>query len=607
MAQPDSLSSSFPWFGSLAYRASDTVQTITKQDRRKIQYHTLGELLIRGTAFQPLSQGGFGQFDAVSIAGGLLTDVKLARNGTSLRTVWNDAMNLSTIAPEGIDRIEVLTGSAAIGLAPTVTQTALNLQEARFDTKTFYSALWYSQGAGDAINADVTLSQNVAPGLNVNVGVRRNGAYGRYLQTDYDVWNVRLGMRYAMDPRTTLALSYHLTSHNTDLWGGIRTIYDLDALTERTTPTVFDDLRDHQRRHDVTVGSEHLLTADSAHVLSANLYLFADAMMRIRDTTLIPFTADTNKYVNYSANQIGMLIRSRHKIGNTYLRTAIGLERVQNQAAAYVEAINQIQPRVMAHLDQTLTEPLSLQMGAQLAYVGGRPIYGFGGGLTWNNNQLRARADVSYALRSPTLAEGMSLTPESTTLGLAELTYSTGRVRLIVQVYARNTNHLIVGTPLADSSQRIYSVVTTNGGFSQNNGATISAQYSASWIEVSSAVRGNLAMAGQTLLPPFMVDAIVNGVYNLGSNSLRAGFKVSAVAPGTPLRFVPLTWQSVYAGEAYHSWTWNGADVFMTAAVGNASIRISYENIFAQRWYTTSVAPYITRDLRISVTWSFLN
>jgi hypothetical protein len=42
--------------------------------------------------------------------------------------------------------------------------------------------MWYTQGGGDLIAADVSMAQNVAPGVNVNVGVRRSGAYGRFFK-----------------------------------------------------------------------------------------------------------------------------------------------------------------------------------------------------------------------------------------------------------------------------------------------------------------------------------------------------------------------------------------------------------------------------------------
>ena len=51
----------------------------------------------------------------------------------------------------------------------------------------------------------------------------------------------------------------------------------------------------------------------------------------------------------------------------------------------------------------------------------------------------------------------------------------------------------------------------------------------------------------------------------------------------------------------------NGLDVYLTAILGNASIRVSYENMLAERWYTVAVAPEIIRDIRISVTWSFFD
>ncbi|RPI66994.1 MAG: hypothetical protein EHM43_10250, partial [Ignavibacteriae bacterium] len=219
VVRSDSLPIPFPWYGALARRNGDTVIDISKFDRRFVQYQSASDLLIRSTPMMPLSHGGFSQHNAVSIAGGWNADLAVSVNGRRMVDPWSGQYQLSQLAPEAYERFEVLTGTHAVGLAASTALTAVNAQEMRFNTATPYTSFWYTQGGGDVIAADVGMAQNVAPGVNVNFGVRRSGGYGRYVNQEFDVWNVRASTHIALDELTNLRFSYHLTSQNTGLNG----------------------------------------------------------------------------------------------------------------------------------------------------------------------------------------------------------------------------------------------------------------------------------------------------------------------------------------------------------------------------------------------------
>jgi hypothetical protein len=604
----------FPWYGSLGLESADTLFAVSKLQRRNIQYHTMGEVLARGTVFQPLSQGGFGQHDAISVAGSTNSNLGVSMNGRPMNSTYSGQYLLSLAAPEGVDRTEILTGSAAVGLSPILTQTAINNVEVRFNTATPYLALWYSQGGGETVAADVALAQNIAPGLNMNVGVRRIGSDGRYLQTFWDAWNVRVNTRYAADSLTTLSLSYNLTSHNTDLWGGIRTKLDPNTLTERTTPTVFDDLRDHTRRHDVTLGGERLFTSDSAYAINVQAYYTWDEMLRIRDASLTTYTADTSRYIHYLGQQAGLIVRTRHRFGSTLLRMGAAVDYQSNDAAPYTQATSLAQPRVFAMFNAPERGDFSVQASAHLASEHGVGVFGTGLGILWRFGPGQVRADLSLAERAPSLAEaaqsiqGTQLSKERTLLGLLEARYTISpQFHALGQLFVRSTQNAIQGVAVTDSNQRVYLVNSTN---SENpvllGGFVVSASYHLDFLDIQATARGHALDVDQSPLPPFSADLTANYVYRIGANSVRIGGKVSVVAPMTSQQFVPLSWQYVQPTGGTQGWVYNGLDVFLQATLGNASVRLSYENILAARWYTTALAPVIIRDLRLSVTWSFI-
>ncbi|KXK33744.1 MAG: hypothetical protein UZ06_CHB003001715 [Chlorobi bacterium OLB6] len=122
-------------YGRIGRLPLDIADSISKTDRLSVQYQTLGELLMRSTPYQPLSQGGLGQFDAISVLGSLQTNLLTSLNGRPYSSAWNNSINLSAIAVEGLETVEILVGTAAIGLAPGIGQAAMNLQKARYDSK----------------------------------------------------------------------------------------------------------------------------------------------------------------------------------------------------------------------------------------------------------------------------------------------------------------------------------------------------------------------------------------------------------------------------------------------------------------------------------------
>ena len=203
----DSLPIPLYTMGRLSAHDSEANAHITKLQMRLLQYGQLAEALHKGTSWTPLSHGGFGQNDGLSVMGGMNVDLGVSINGRPLSEPWSGAYQLVQAQPAGLERVELLTGTDAVGLAPSMTLTALNMQSMIHNSATPYTSLWYHQAGGDIVAMDGTFSQNVAENFNVTLGVRRSGANGRYLNTDFDIWNIRAAIRWTMSARSHLHLS----------------------------------------------------------------------------------------------------------------------------------------------------------------------------------------------------------------------------------------------------------------------------------------------------------------------------------------------------------------------------------------------------------------
>ena len=600
-----------PWrtLGTLTTESAERTIDLGKMDRRFVQYRSLSELLIRATPYQPLSHGGNAQHNAISVLGGYNADLSISVGGRTVVDPWSNAMHLAQIAPEGAERIEILTGVHAVGLAPQPSLSAINVQEIIHNTPTPYTALWYTQGGGDVIAADVELSQNVGLGMNVTLGVRRSGAVGRYLNTEYDVWNVRAGFRWALADLTHLQFSYHFASLNTGLWGGLRTIVDLNSLTERTSPPVFNQLKDESRRHDLTATFLHAFDEDTTHMVSAQVYGSVNNMLRLRDTTLRVNEDDRGGPVTFHGLHSGVLVRSDHRFSFARLRLGVGADLLSVNATPYTQDLDDVRPQAFGHLRVPLAAGLTAIGALRLSVAHGVPLIGGGAGLEMRlSEQAVISADLSRMQRAPSATEGTALDPEDHLLATASLKGTIGNVAVLAQAFYRSISQPLVTTTDRDAEQFIRTTSTGNGPAWSQTGLITQARWEHTWVDIRPVLRFHLdpGTAGSQRFPTVSGELSAAFVYRVGKNSVRLGGVGRFLTSFAPQQYVPTTW-TYTEPVANQGLVGNGLDVFLTAILGNASIRASYEKVFASRWYTTSVAPEIIQDIRLSVTWSFFD
>ncbi|HBB25170.1 MAG TPA: hypothetical protein DCZ59_02780, partial [Bacteroidetes bacterium] len=263
-------------------------ENLTKQRLRTVQYESLADALRQLTSFVPLRNGGFGQYDALSVLGGSSQHLSMGSDGRPMLDLWSGQFHLLQQPMATLERIEFLYGSDAIGLAPTASLTMLNAQSSVFNTATPFMSMWYHQGAGDLIAASVTFSQNIAPGWNIAASVRRSGARGRYQRTDFGLWNLDLQARWTIDQRQSLLVRLGLATVSTQVWGGVdRTAGE--ASIEQLSRVRYDDtlsLEDETRRHDATITYGRVLASDSTSQLTLQGYASAQMLHRLQGPAL---------------------------------------------------------------------------------------------------------------------------------------------------------------------------------------------------------------------------------------------------------------------------------------------------------------------------------
>jgi hypothetical protein len=183
-------------------------------------------------------------------------------------------------------------------------------------------------------------------------------------------------------------------------------------------------------------------------------------------------------------------------------------------------------------------------------------------------------------------------------------------LRWNVTAFARMIASPILTTAIRTSNETVVQTVSDQGTSRTILGVVGTATLRLGPIEVVPTVRLQ-SSSGDSLsqgsdVPACMADLAIGYVYEAGFSTVTLGVRSTVVTRHWAPQFVPLTWTYVRPlGEA--PLQYDGLNAFLTARVGNAVVRASYENILGQRWYTTANAPEVSRSIRLSVDWSFLD
>ncbi|NQW29483.1 MAG: hypothetical protein HQ472_03105 [Ignavibacteria bacterium] len=606
----DSLIVPFWSLGRTGFSEIPISYELTKKDRRGVQYRSLPDAMIRHSPFLPMSQGGFGQYNAVSIFGSNVANQSVSMDGRSVFDPWNGQYNLEHVAVDGLETTQLLTGTHAIGLASTLTQQSINLQSMRFNTATPYTAFWYAQGGGDFIAADVALAQNISKKTNVSVGIRRTGANGRYLNTHFDIWNIRSAVRVAFTAQTQGLLTYQLTSANSGMWGGLRTVTPLETQSESLAQPVFLKLQDQSRRHDLTLNLIHLLNPDSSKVLSMLAYGSIDNMLRIRDSTIRIGFVDTGNDVTFRGIHGGVLVRYELNNSNFNLKLGGGLDYSTVNETPYTSAQTNCQPQTFFHFGYKGISDFVLSAAGRVQMNWDRLLFGGGinGTYAWTPKS-NVIFDFSYAQYAPQATQGIQLLPEDHLLGSITVNAKTSDVKFEGSIFVRSIQNVLSTQSNRDSLQLITATTTSNGGAAFVSGVNVSGLWQNSFLEIKANARFSYSRTqnlDDKIFPLLYTDAYAAYVYRVGTSEIKLGVRGVLVSPMNSSQYVPLTWTFIQPVQQ-QNWASSGMDVFLLAVLGNASVKISYENILAQRWYSTAINPEIVRDLRLSVTWSFFD
>lgn len=577
-----------------------------KKAVRGYQYESLADLLRQASPFVPMRVGGMGQYDAVSVFGAGPRELSVGVDGRDLHDVWSKQFQLALVPVVTIETAEFLFGTDAIGLAPVATSTFLNLQTSVYNTATPFMSLWYHQGAGDMLAANVVYSQNVASGLNFTANIRRAGARGRYDRTSFDQWNVDLFSRYTIDSHQSLLVRYGVSTQSTQVWGGIDTTQPTSPF-EETTPVAFAGLRsldDEPRRHDLSVAYLRTLSDDGRSSLMTQVYLSSMSMHRVVGSELARVLQDSSGIVHSEGQRYGAIVRFDRQIGSLRLRIGTHVHSSALDSSALHPGSSVIQPELFLHTEYRLRSSVAMRLAARVHSVNDSFALAFGWGLSVQKSRYTLRADLSLLQQEASPLQSLrSLLPERHVLAVLEGSTEVGPVDVSVSTYFRTIDDAIVGVP--NGSQLL---TFTNGTQRRVLGLVGSMPFTVGGFRIRPQVRYQQDVSANLLTPSsfLLLDCRVAYQYQTTRSSITVGVEGSWMASSQLPQYYPLQW-AFRTSNRTTAQQFDGLAAFAHVTVGNASIRASYENIFGNRWATVENMPELIRVFRLSIDWSFID
>jgi len=559
-------------------------------------------------------------------------NVNFRFNNRPLSDAAYGSYNPELIQPEFMERAEILIGSDAVIFSNNASGALINIQEIRYNTGRPFTRLWYSQAGYNFIGADAIYSQNIMKNWNMTLGFRHLSSDNKYINTSFDMWNVRGILRWNPSDRTSISLTENFTNHGTNLNGGID--YDntpTDAITGETligsgvdAVPYFRRFNERNYRHDLTLSLSSYLADDSSSAFSASAYFTNSEWDRNRSDEL--FIDENDSLENYQFLDIrsGITGKFEQKLTKFFtLRAGGDISYINVPQTVYTEEFDGALLAGFVHGQiNELLPGMILSGGIRINYVGDNVTNAFGASVKYTlSDKFKLVADLSRSERLPSLAENITLTRESHLLGLFDLIWENESSEIRFGLYGRMIDSPIFQNPIINDDGKIITTVSFNRSSRKVYGTNLL---------IKSKLIENLNLLSVTdnghLFVHLFAQTNLNyddGVLNYRYPRLYSGIKIyyQAIAGQSIMNigfnfsvlsefngeyfvqqnrnYVPYDRKSVFSN--------NGLDAFAELRLGDAFLRVMFKNILAQTYYYVPVYPQHDRTFRLSVSWAFFD
>jgi len=575
--------------------------------------------LLRSSGGIFVIESGEGGFDRITSVNGLRPGTMATLKDGMVLNDPSSGLFAAGIYPVGFaERVEIVSPSAGPFYALNGVGGAVNYVSRNIRAVRPVSQIRYTQSAYGYSILDGSLTQDVARGLNVGVGLRRPSYDGRYLNSGVDAWEGRAAVRIDLGG-AAVHVSDLFTRWERGLNGGVSPATPDSLLYDRIRADVVNEsAREMLVRHDFAAGISFGDPADPGLRTSLDLQ-FGSRTRRYIDeaggtgSTGTPFRETRREQsagfrLEHSRRIAGMGITPgvEFRDGRLLEDPNVGAHK-NSQAAAFV--------RITADLPHSLL----LSPWARLDRALGLTRFSAGvEGTLGLTDRLLLHGSVSRSHRFPTLIEAFGVSAVALPLAAVEAerhdllsggftagdssgTFISGDLfhRRVSDALALDSAaggpagllafHTIPAETRTGASVALrvvaWSIVAEVNADYLSYGGDVTRRYAPAW-----SIAGGLFFRGRSVGGHLDLKAGFRGryftAYDGGQLSRRYEIYLpssTAVAPAATLDFM------------------------LVAGLGDADIHFIWENLLDRHYYMEVLYPADDRSIRIGVTWSFLD
>lgn len=595
--------------GAMILSGNSPFAEIDKCDIQFLDYSGISEILVAKLPFFPMSLGSQGQFNSFSLFGSGTRDVSFSMNGRNLNDGIFGAYNPEQFSPEAMDKIQIYVGSDAVIFGDNTSGVLVNFQEIHYDTKLPFTRIWYQQAGYKFLASDGVFSQNVASNVNFFAGFRHQTSDGRFTNSQLDGWNVRAGLRWNLSSTSTISFSDEFTNHFIGTNGGIT--QDSPSLTNRINATTIYSVGMDQRviRHDFTF-SFSSLKPDSSEALSASAYFSTSNWENGRPSENFFNESDTINIAKFNNKRIGMTGKYEQQLAIFRLITGGTIENQISDSSPYSESEKATSLAGFGRIEMVLSRDFKLSGGVRGLLSGTKLFLSIGGKIDFVLSQnISLFADASRSQRTPSLMEGKSLQSEGHNLFLGGISLKEDKFSCSATIFERYIVNPILADTVNNSLDNLSGVRFYNGDSRFVSGIAIQGNAKFGNILILALGNGQYSTTNGAIdkrFPLLYGGFTAEYEYPIGKSKLRGGIRLSGLTGFKGENFLPQQWAFI-PNNSEASPSVNGLDFIVSAAVGNAFIRATYQNFFNQLYYFVPTNPMPDSMIRFSFSWSFFN
>jgi hypothetical protein len=590
---------------------SDCIK-ISKEDIQEEAYLQLGDILYENLNFYPMSLGSFGMYNHISIYGANPTASSFNYNGRSINDLQFGSLNPEQISPESFENLEIYTGSDAVIFGDNAQGGYFNIQQKKYNAGKPYSRLWYAQAGFEFLAADIIYSQNFRPNWNFTLGIRNMTTDGRYENQFLRSWNVRAALRWNLSDLTSVTLTENFVNHGMGANGGVNREESSLIFDEIFANVNYNDLNRYLYRHDLTLNFTSILDKDSINAVSLNAYFTNSEWEHdARNDFYFDYT-DSTTQLDYFNNKFGM--NGKYELNffdYFFLNVGGSIENVTISNTPYNSGFKGLNYNAYGRGELIFADEFKLTGGGKLAYFYGKSALSFGSAAHLKFGNLSSKFDVSISERVPTPAEGLELEKENHLLSVFDL-----NLNLQPHVFSLSAFVRYIDSPIIFDNEQYSpdSILIDYQGRNADNeeiyglGAKLDIELFSGFRTRINTIMQYSKLDGNDSkkFPLFYSDIDLNYSRKFKNNKLSGGVRLRLISEFYGQSFFPQRRVYVPVGSA-STFSNNGIDLYATAVLGDAFIKLEFMNALSQGYYYVPYYPQLTRNLVLSVAWSFLN